>query len=102
LREYRDDGSYAERDAVERPDPTPAEPYHSALMIPQFLTEWVIRERLAEMGHKVEFGCELVGFEQGKNGVMARLAGPNGEKVVGVRYLVGADGGRSFVRGRSA
>lgn len=99
MREYREDGSYAEKGIGERPAPTPAEPYHIALMIPQFLTEKIMRERLAELGHEVEFGCELVGFEQGENGVTARLAGPDGEETVRVRYLVGADGGRSFVRG---
>ncbi|ESW82485.1 FAD-dependent oxidoreductase [Mesorhizobium sp. C280B] len=99
LRVYSDDGSYTEKDTGERPDPTPAEPYHIALMIPQFLTERIMRERLAELGHRVEYGCELVGFEQGENGVMARLAGPNGEQTVRAGYLVGADGGRSFVRG---
>ncbi|MCA0013084.1 FAD-dependent oxidoreductase [Mesorhizobium sp. B292B1B] len=99
MRVYGDDGSYIEKDTGERPDPTPAEPYAIALMIPQFLTERIMRERLAELGHRVEYGCELVGFEQGENGVMARLAGPNGEQTVRARYLVGADGGRSFVRG---
>src|SRR3546814_12726125 len=98
-REYRDDGSYAEKDTGERTDPTPAEPYHIALMIPQFLTERIMRKRLIELGDNVEFGCELTGFEQDENGVTARLAGPNGEETVRARYLVGADGGRSFVRG---
>lgn len=99
LREYRDDGSYTETDAGERPVSSPAEPHHVALMVPQFLTERVMRERLAELGHKIVFGCELVGFEQGETGVEAALAGPNGAQTVRARYLVGADGGRSFVRG---
>jgi 2-polyprenyl-6-methoxyphenol hydroxylase-like FAD-dependent oxidoreductase len=97
-REYREDGSYTESDVVERADPTPAEPYHIPLMVPQFLTEGVMRERLLEFGRGVEFGCELTGFEQDEDGVTARLAGKGGEEVVRVRYLVGADGGRSFVR----
>lgn len=99
MREYRDEGSYVEKDVGEWLDPTPAEPYHIALMIPQFQTERIMRERLIELGHDVEFGCELVGFEQGENIVTARLARADGEKTVRVRYLVGADGGRSFVRG---
>ena len=97
-REYRDDGSFIESEIMERIDPTPAEPYHTALMIPQFLTEGVMRERLLELGHRVEFGCELVGLEQDKDGVTARLSGATGEETIGVRYLVGSDGGRSFVR----
>jgi 2-polyprenyl-6-methoxyphenol hydroxylase-like FAD-dependent oxidoreductase len=67
-------------------------------MVPQFLTEEVMRERLRELGHRVEFGCELTGFEQDDDGVSVRLKSDAGEEAIRVRYLVGADGGRSFVR----
>jgi 2-polyprenyl-6-methoxyphenol hydroxylase-like FAD-dependent oxidoreductase len=97
-REYRDDGSYADSDVVEHEEPTPPEPYHLPLMVPQFLTESVMRERLLELGHQPEFGCELVGFEQDPEGVTARLTRKGGEETIRVRWLVGADGGRSFVR----
>jgi 2-polyprenyl-6-methoxyphenol hydroxylase-like FAD-dependent oxidoreductase len=97
-REYRNDGSYADSEVIEHQPPTAAEPYHIALMVPQFLTERVMRERLVELGHQPEFGCELVGLEQDKDGVTVRLAGKAGEEVIRVRYLAGADGGRSFVR----
>lgn len=97
-REYRDDGSYAESDVIEHQDPTPAEPYRIPLMVPQFLTERVMRERLVELGHRPRFGCELVGLEQHEAGVTARLVSKAGEEVIRVRYLVGADGGHSFVR----
>jgi 2-polyprenyl-6-methoxyphenol hydroxylase-like FAD-dependent oxidoreductase len=97
-RVYRDDGSFTESEVAEHIAPTPTEPYHMALMIPQFLTEGVMRERLLELGHRVEFGCELVGLEQDQDGVTARLSGKAGEEIIRVRYLVGADGGRSFVR----
>ncbi len=97
-REYRDDGSYAESAVVEPEHPTPAEPYHIPLLVPQFLTERVMRGRLVELGHRPEFGCELVGLEQDRDGVTARLVGKAGEEVMRARYLVGADGGRSFVR----
>jgi hypothetical protein len=39
-----------------------------------------------------------VGFEQDDEGVTARMATPHGEKTARARYLIGADGGRSFVR----
>jgi 2-polyprenyl-6-methoxyphenol hydroxylase-like FAD-dependent oxidoreductase len=97
-REYREDGGYTESDVIERQDPTPGEPYHIPLMVPQFLTERVMRERLLELGHCVEFGCELAALEQDPDGVTARLAGKAGEEIIRVRYLIGADGGRSFVR----
>ena len=97
-RRYRDDGSYRDVEFTQSKAPTPAEPYQQPLMMPQFLTEQVMRERLLELGHLPEFGCELVGFEQDAEGVTARLVGKAGEKSVRARWLVGADGGRSFVR----
>lgn len=97
-REYRADGSYVESNVVEPRAPTPQEPYHIPLMIPQSLTERVMRERLAELGSEVELGCELVGFEQDDAGVSARIRSERGDEHVRVRYLIGADGGRSFVR----
>lgn len=97
-RRYRDDGSYSEADLVAHKAPTPAEPYQQPLMVPQFLTERVMRERLLELGHQPEFGCELVGFEQDAEGVTAQLVSKSGDDSVRARWLVGADGGRSFVR----
>jgi 2-polyprenyl-6-methoxyphenol hydroxylase-like FAD-dependent oxidoreductase len=97
-RVYRDDGSYEDTAIMENSDPTPAEPYRRPLMLPQFQTEGVMRERLAELGHHPEFGCELTDVAQDPDGVTARIAGPIGEETVRARYLVGSDGGRSFVR----
>ena len=98
LREYRDDGSYVDTDAVERAEATPAEPYAVPLMLPQFLTEAILRERLRELGHAAEFGCALVEFNQDDVGVVAHLRRHGNDEMLHARYLVGADGGRSFVR----
>lgn len=98
LRTYRADGTYVDAEMGESHAPTPAEPYRMPLMLPQFLTEEVMRARLAELGARVEFGCELVQFEQDEVGVDARVATSVGEERIRARYLVGADGGRSFVR----
>lgn len=97
-RRYRDDGSHSDADVIEHFDPTPAEPYPVPLMLPQCLTERVMRERLLELGHHADFDCELVGFEQDADGVTARLTGKAGAETLRVQWLVGADGGRSFVR----
>ena len=97
-RRYRDDGSYSDAHSIEQTAPTPAEPYQQPLMVPQFLTERVMRERLLELGHRPEFGHELVGFAHDDHGVTAQLLGPAGAHSLRVRWLVGADGGRSFVR----
>ncbi len=97
-REYRAEGNHVELEIFQDANPTPAEPYHLPLMVPQFLTEGTMRERLAELGQKPVFGWELVGFEQDKAGVTAHVAATHGTKAVRARYLVGADGGRSFTR----
>ncbi|MBX6384390.1 MAG: FAD-dependent oxidoreductase [Microbispora sp.] len=78
--------------------PTPYEPYRRALLVPQFLTERRLRERLAELGHAPHYNHELAGFDQDETGVTARLLTPGGARTVRARYLVGADGGPSFVR----
>lgn len=95
-RVYRD-GGFDESPFMEDRDPGPDEPYRRPLMVPQFLTEAILRARLAELGHHPRFGCALTGFEQDTDGVTARLAGGDGE-TIRARYLVGTDGGRSFVR----
>ena len=97
-RAYRKDGGYEESLIMEQQDPTPDEPYHIPLLVPQFLTEGVMRERLAELGHRPQFGCELTNFAQDGEGVVCRLSNGSGEETLRVRYLIGADGGRSFVR----
>lgn len=97
-REYKEDGSFTDTDVVEAAPATPAEPYHLPLMVPQFLTERIMRERLAELGHLPLFGCELLGFTQDGDGVTARIATRTGDETIRVRWLIGADGGRSFVR----
>jgi len=94
IREYRADGSFADSSLAEPGGATPAEPYHEPLMVPQFQTEGVMRERLTELGHHVAFGQELMGFAQDDAGVTAEV----GDATVRARYLVGADGGRSLVR----
>jgi len=97
-RVYDANGGFEDQPVVEPVEPTPAEPYMIPLLAPQFITEGALRERLAELGHTPSFGRELVGFDQNADGANARVLGPGGESVYRVRYLVGADGGRSFVR----
>ncbi|MER6211839.1 FAD-dependent oxidoreductase [Streptomyces sp. NPDC001642] len=96
-RVYSDAGPVDEA-VVELSEATPAEPYQIPLLVPQFLTERRLRERLAELGHAPHYGHELVGFEQDADGVSARIAGPDAERTVRAAYLIGADGGSSFVR----
>jgi 2-polyprenyl-6-methoxyphenol hydroxylase-like FAD-dependent oxidoreductase len=94
IREYGPDGNFVDSALSEVGGPTPAEPYRAPLMVPQFLTEAVMRERLAELGYQTELGRELTGFSQDSEAVTALVGG----EVVRTRFLVGTDGGRSFVR----
>jgi 2-polyprenyl-6-methoxyphenol hydroxylase-like FAD-dependent oxidoreductase len=77
------------------PSTDPSRPYPNPVGIPQWRTEEALRERLAELGVRVEFGRGLESTAPDADGVTAVLAG--GE-TVRARYLVGTDGGRSTVR----
>jgi 2-polyprenyl-6-methoxyphenol hydroxylase-like FAD-dependent oxidoreductase len=70
-------------------------PYPNLWMVPQARTEQILRDRLAQLGGRVEFGVELAGFTQDDGAVRATLS--NGE-TVNCEYLVGCDGARSVVR----
>jgi 2-polyprenyl-6-methoxyphenol hydroxylase-like FAD-dependent oxidoreductase len=98
LRHYAADGSYRDEAIITASTATPAEPYGQPLMLPQHLTEGILRARLAELGHAPRYGHTLAGFEQNDCAVSARVSSAAGELVVQARYLIGADGGRSFVR----
>ncbi|MYM68987.1 2-polyprenyl-6-methoxyphenol hydroxylase [Pseudoduganella sp. FT55W] len=97
-RHYAADGSYHDEVSVAARAATPAEPYGEPLMLPQHLTEGILRTRLAELGQAPRYGHALLGFEQDGEGVTARVSSAEGESVIRARYLIGADGGRSFVR----
>jgi 2-polyprenyl-6-methoxyphenol hydroxylase-like FAD-dependent oxidoreductase len=95
---YQDDGSHQDSNVMEMEAPTPAEPYGVTLLVPQFQTERVLRERLTELGARPRFGWELQSFEQEDSGVTARVVEHSGTHTLRTKYLVGTDGGRSFVR----
>lgn len=69
--------------------------------VSQKYVEQVLRRHAEALpGISVRYGCALTGFTQTADGVMASVAGRDGRpaSVVSARYLVGADGARSFVR----
>ncbi|NEA99772.1 FAD-dependent oxidoreductase [Streptomyces sp. SID13726] len=85
-------GEHRMFDAAEVTDDSP---YSTPWMVPQWRTQEVLHARLEELGGRVSFGREVVGFEQDADGVTVRFAtGPD----VRTRHLVAADGGRSVVR----
>ncbi|PTL77683.1 FAD-dependent oxidoreductase [Vitiosangium sp. GDMCC 1.1324] len=81
-------------------EPMPDVPYPNIWMIPQWRTEEILRTRLASHGVRVELATELIGFEQDEDGVTANLVHAGRTERVRASYLVGADGGHSFVRKR--
>jgi 2-polyprenyl-6-methoxyphenol hydroxylase-like FAD-dependent oxidoreductase len=79
-------------------EPTPDVPYPNIWMVPQWRTGELLTARLAELGGSVEYGTELVAFEQDGDVVRGTLRRDGRTEEVTARYLVGADGGRSTVR----
>jgi 2-polyprenyl-6-methoxyphenol hydroxylase-like FAD-dependent oxidoreductase len=68
------------------------------IAIPQYATEAILRDELAQLGVQVQRGVGLTGLEQDADGVTATLAGDTGEHRVRADYLIGADGAHSAVR----
>ncbi|MDP9848712.1 FAD-dependent oxidoreductase [Streptosporangium lutulentum] len=108
IRSYSGDQVVWEGRMHELREPEAAVPYPMVLMQPQWRVERILRERLAELGHHVELGTEVIAFEQDADGVTVTLestapdgaggGAPGGARRVRCAYLAGADGGRSFVR----
>ncbi len=70
-----------------------------ALMIPQDESERILTERLADLGHQVRRPVRFSGYERSDGGVVAACADPQASFSVRARFLVGADGEASAVRG---
>lgn len=94
FRGYDGDRVLGEWDMHEGRHPTPSTPYARTMLIPQFRVEQALRDRLADLGGRVEFGAELTGFTQDADGVTAVVGGTP----VRAAHLVGCDGGRSSAR----
>ncbi|ORM32517.1 FAD-dependent monooxygenase [Williamsia sp. 1135] len=87
-------GEEAGRIDLELPDDVP----FGFASIPQYVTERILRERLATLEQPIERGKALTGFEQNTDGVTATLSTPDGEETVTAQYLIGADGAHSVTR----
>ncbi|MFE4976740.1 FAD-dependent monooxygenase [Kitasatospora sp. NPDC056651] len=72
-------------------------PFHAA-PVPQHRIEEVLEERLLDLGVTVRRDHEVTGLRQDPTGVTVDVHGPDGDRQVRARYLVGADGGHSTVR----
>jgi 2-polyprenyl-6-methoxyphenol hydroxylase-like FAD-dependent oxidoreductase len=74
---------------------TESTPYPNLWLVAQNRTEAILRERLAELGGRLDFATTFESLSQDQDGVRARLA--TGESLT-AKYLVGCDGGHSTVR----
>src|SRR5215216_841912 len=61
-------------------------------------TERVLEQRLEQLGGRVEWRTELLGFRVDGQRVTASLQGPDGTSELETQFLVGADGAHSTVR----
>jgi 2-polyprenyl-6-methoxyphenol hydroxylase-like FAD-dependent oxidoreductase len=99
MRTYEADGRYTDHDLHAGRVPTPDAPYDSSMLIPQWRTEGLLRDKLAALGAQVEFGTALQSLEQDESGVTATLVRDGDTQTVRVAWLVACDGGRSRTRG---
>lgn len=69
------------------------------VMVDQAITEKVLRDAVAALGTRVEWGVRLDSFEQDADGITAELAHADGRREqLRTPWLVGCDGGHSLVR----
>jgi 2-polyprenyl-6-methoxyphenol hydroxylase-like FAD-dependent oxidoreductase len=69
------------------------------LIIPQSDTEEILERTLAARGHLVERRRELIGFEQNRDRVQARIRSDDGsEETIATEFLVSCEGAHSVVR----
>jgi 2-polyprenyl-6-methoxyphenol hydroxylase-like FAD-dependent oxidoreductase len=83
------------------PERTSNVPYPRPWLIPQWRTDEILHDRFTELGGRAELSTRLTGFTQDGTGVTATLQHDGRQEQVRADYLVGADGGRSFVRKRT-
>jgi len=72
--------------------------YHKTLLLPQPKVEAALRNKLEELGGKIEWATELADFTQQYNSIQCRLEHPNWTEELTCTYMVACDGGKSTTR----
>ncbi|MFI9511026.1 FAD-dependent monooxygenase [Nocardia sp. NPDC052566] len=72
-----------------------------ALFLPQPRLVALLDKRARGLGVDIRWGHELTDFAQHRTGVDITVRGPDGTYAITGAFLIGADGGKSFVRKRS-
>ncbi len=73
-------------------------PFPFILILPQDEHERLLLGRLEALRLPVEYGTELISFDQGASAVSAEIRGPGGRETAAARFLCGCDGAHSTVR----
>ncbi|MGW7548581.1 FAD-dependent monooxygenase [Streptomyces sp. NPDC054770] len=72
--------------------------HEAAKTVPQSVTEQALEAWAGELGADIRRGHEFVSYADRGESVTVTVRGPEGERTLSARYLVGCDGGRSAVR----
>jgi 2-polyprenyl-6-methoxyphenol hydroxylase-like FAD-dependent oxidoreductase len=97
IRYYDESGQSKDDRLYEQRTPRPHAPFLRPLIIPQWRVEAALRQKLEQLGARVEYGTELTGIAPQADGVTASLVGATPTSLQ-ARWLVGCDGGKSSVR----
>jgi 2-polyprenyl-6-methoxyphenol hydroxylase-like FAD-dependent oxidoreductase len=74
-------------------------PYPYIIDMPQYVTEAILTERLAEWGQSPERGVELIKLEQAEDRATVHLRHADGrEETLDVPWVIGCDGAHSVIR----
>ena len=95
MRVYAGDRVVWEGRMAEPVPPRPDVPYPNVWFVPQWRTEEILRDKLAEYGVTIELGRGVESFEQDDDGVTVRF---DDGRTARADHLIGADGGRSTIR----
>jgi 2-polyprenyl-6-methoxyphenol hydroxylase-like FAD-dependent oxidoreductase len=77
---------------------SPAVPYSSAVFIPQWRTEGILRDQLACHGVTVELDREVTAIDQDEDNVTVTVSSPGTTSRIQADYVVGCDGAHSTTR----